>query len=426
MDWTSAPIIEDAPLEPAHRRFLPAFPGLLASRIEAFLERERAQLPLWFVACFGAGIAAWMWTSGPRQWAGLILLAGGIAALGASIGNERIGRSMTFGGLAMATGCALVWWRSELVEAPPLERPQIAVIEARVERVETRAAKGDLRLTLAPSVTDLPPRVRVSFPEEGAPAGLGVGAIVKLRARLQPPPPMALPGSHDFARDAWFQGIGGVGRAIGSVEVVEPATGGGLDTLRDRLGRHIRAQLPGSSGGIATALVTGDQAAVGEEDAEAMRRSGLAHLLSVSGLHIAAVVGAAMLLALKLLALSERLALRFNLVLVAAGAGALAGVAYTLLTGMQVPTVRACIAALLVLGGIALGRDAISLRLVAVGALAVLLFRPEALAGASFQMSFAAVTAIIALHNWTPVRNLLGPRERGGPVAFCAESAACC
>ena len=80
--------------------------------------------------------------------------------------------------------------------------------------------------------------------------------------------------------------------------------------------------------------------------------------------------------------------------------GALAGIAYTLLTGMQVPTVRSCIAALLVLGGIALGRDAISLRLVAVGALVVLLFRPEALAGASVQMSFAAVTAIIALHHW--------------------------
>ena len=108
-----------------------------------------------------------------------------------------------------------------------------------------------------------------------------------------------------------------------------------------------------------------------------MRRSGLAHLLSVSGLHIAAAVGAAMLLSLRLLALSERLALRFNLVLVAAGFGALAGIAYTLLTGMQVPTVRACIAALLVLGGIALGRDAISLRLVAVGALVVLSSGPR-------------------------------------------------
>ena len=117
------------------------------------------------------------------------------------------------------------------------------------------------------------------------------------------------------------------------------------------------------------------------------------------------------LLSLKLLALSEHLALRYNLVLVSGAFGALAGVAYTLLTGMQVPTVRACIAALLVLGGIALGREALSLRLVAVGALLILLFRPEALAGASFQMSFAAVTAIIALHHWAPMRRWFGPQE---------------
>jgi len=227
---------------------------------------------------------------------------------------------------------------------------------------------------------------------------------------------MALPGTHDFARDAWFKGLGAVGRALGDVEVVDPATPSGLDALRERLGGHIRERLPGSAGSIASALATGDQGAVTEEDAEAMRRSGLAHLLSVSGLHIAAVVGAAMLLTLKLLALSERLALRFNLVLAAAGMGALAGVAYTLLTGAQVPTVRSCIAALLVLGGLALGRDAISLRLVAVGALIVLLFRPEALAGPSFQFSFAAVTAIIALHSSAWGRRLLARRDEG-PVA---------
>jgi competence protein ComEC len=227
---------------------------------------------------------------------------------------------------------------------------------------------------------------------------------------------MPLPGGHDFARDAWFEARGGAGRAIGPVELVEPSTGGGLDRLRDRLGAHVRSALPGSAGGVAVALATGDQAGVGEEDAEAMRRSGLTHLLSVSGLHIAAAVGAAMLLSLRLLSLSERLALRFNLVLVAAGVGALAGVGYTLLTGMQVPTMRACIAALLVLGGVALGREAISLRLVAVGALLVLLFRPEALAGASFQLSFAAVTAIIVLHQAQWARALLQLREEGWPL----------
>ena len=85
--------------------------------------------------------------------------------------------------------------------------------------------------------------------------------------------------------------------------------------------------------------------------------------------------------------------------LVAAGVAAAAGIGYTLLTGAQVPTVRSCVAAVLILAGIALGRDAISIRLIAAGALVVLLFRPEALAGPSFQMSFAAVTAIVALHS---------------------------
>ena len=109
--------------------------------------------------------------------------------------------------------------------------------------------------------------------------------------------------------------------------------------------------MPAATAGIAVALVTGDQNAVGKEDADAMRRSGLTHLLSVSGLHIAAVVAAAMFLTLKLLALSRTLALRLNLVMVAAGAAAAAGIGYTLLTGAQVPTVRSCVAALLILAG---------------------------------------------------------------------------
>ncbi len=418
MDWTSAPNTVDAPLEPAPPSFLHQRFSAVSGRVEQFLERERAQLPLWFAVAFGMGIAAWLWLPGEREWAAFLVLAIGLAPAGLTMGQARSGRVLLLGGMAMAAGCALIWWRSEMVATPRLDRPVVVSFEAIVQRVETRAAKGDLRLTLAPKGAGLPPVVRVSFPSDRPPNGLGEGAVVRLRARLQPPPPMALPGSHDFARDAWFQGIGGVGRAIGPVAVVKSTAGGGLDAMRDQLGRHIRDRLPGSAGGIATALATGDQAAVTEEDAEAMRRSGLAHLLSVSGLHIAAVVGAAMLLSLRLLALSERLALRFNLVPVAAGFGALAGIAYTLLTGMQVPTVRACIAALLVLGGIALGRDAISLRLVAVGALVVLSVRPEALAGASFQMSFAAVTSIIALHRWSSVRKLLARREEIWPMRF--------
>ena len=204
---------------------------------------------------------------------------------------------------------------------------------------------------------------------------------------------MAVPGGYDFSRAAWFQQIGGTGRALDLTVTAPPASqtlSARIAGWRQRLSAHIRERLGnGGEGGIAAALATGDQFGIPEADAEAMRRSGLAHLLSVSGLHLTAMVGAVMLLTLKLLALSPFLALRFRLILIAAFMGALAGVAYTLLTGAEVPTVRSCIAALLVLLGIALGRDALTLRLVAVGALVVLLLWPESLPGASFQMSFA-------------------------------------
>ncbi len=409
----SAPNIAGAPLPQRARRFWEVRFGGVRERVEVFLERERGQLPPWFVVGFGTGIAAWFAFDQPSYWLAFLCTCAAVAVIGFTARGGRAERAAGWVGLAMTLGCALVWARSAYVAAPRLDRPLVTAFRAEVERVETRTSKGDLRLTLAPIGNKLPPRVRVSVKQKAAPTGIAAGSVVELRARLAPPPPMALPGGYDFARDAWFRGIGGVGRALGTIKVVQSSGNSGIDAIRERLGAHVRRELPGANAGIAIALVTGDQNSVLEADAEAMRRSGLTHLLSVSGLHIAAVVGAAMLVTLRLLALSERLAVRFNLVLVAAGAGALAGIAYTLLTGAQVPTVRSCVAALLVLAGIALGRDAISIRLLAVGALLVMLFRPEALAGASFQLSFAAVASIIALHSSGWARRTLQRRDEG-------------
>jgi competence protein ComEC len=218
-----------------------------------------------------------------------------------------------------------------------------------------------------------------------------------------------VPGAYDYARQAWFDTIGATGRAFAPVTVVRPALEGG--ELRAALSRHIAERLPGSEGGIAAALATGDVGAIGEADAEAMRRAGLAHLLSVSGLHITAVVAATMIVVLRLLALSPWLALRVRLPLVAAAAAAAAAIGYTALTGWQVPTIRSCVAALLVLAALAMGREAVTLRLVAAGAVLVLLLRPEALAGASFQLSFAAITAIVALHEHPRLRAWFGPQD---------------
>ena len=219
MQWTSAPNIEGAPLPQRARGYWGARISAVRERLEAFLEAERAQLPPWAVVGFGSGIAAWFALDQQIQWLAFVAIALGLAIAGFAARGERAERALGWFALAMALGCALVWARSEIVAAQRVERPAITTFEARVEKVEPLVAKGDVRLTLAPSDPALPPRVRVSAPAEDAPAGLNDGARVRLRARLTGPPPMALPGTYDFARDAWFRQIGAAGRALGPVEL---------------------------------------------------------------------------------------------------------------------------------------------------------------------------------------------------------------
>jgi competence protein ComEC len=389
----------------------------VGERLERLADAERDQLPLWLPVGVGLGIAGWFALPHAPAWTGFLLMMVAVAlGAGAAAWGSRWGRAIAIFALAAAFGCGVVWMKAERAGAPRLERGRMAEFNARIETVQKLPARKAVRLLVAPLDADLPPRLRINVDEEAATSTLQAGATVRLKAWLMPPAPMAVPGAYDFAQYAWFQRIGGSGRAS-KVEVVAPASEQGwracLSSTRQHLADHVRSRLPEGEGAVAAALATGDQGAIPEADAEAMRASGLAHLLSVSGLHLTAAVGAVMLLTLKLLALSPTLALRLPLVLIAAGAGALAGIAYTLLTGAEVPTIRACVAALLVLLALALGRDALTLRLVAVGALIVLVFWPESLAGASFQLSFAAITAIVALHEHPRIKALLARREEG-------------
>ena len=255
--------------------------------------------------------------------------------------------------------------------------------------------------------------MRINVPAEYATPQMQRGAVVRLTARLMPPAAPLVPGGYDFARSAWFQGLAATGSAVGEVELREPPPPGwgGIAQVQRDLSAHVRSHLGGSAGSIAAAFASGDRGAIAEADEDAMRDAGLTHLLSISGLHVSAVIAAAYFLALKLLALWPWLALRVRLPVVAAAVGALAGVGYTLLTGAEVPTVRSCAAAVLVLIALALGREPLTFRMLAVAAGFVLLLWPESLVGPSFQMSFAAVLAIVALHNSGPVRAFLAPRE---------------
>ncbi len=360
----------------------------------------------------GAGIVAWFILPLREYWISVILAGFAIGFTGLSLSpRSRLARVLIWSGGLIAFGCALAWWRADDPGRRILSKPVTTAFEARVIKLHLRPAEDKVRLLLAPASEELPAIIRVTLAEDAMIEGIGVDAVIRLRARLMPPGDAPVPGAYDFARAAWFQHLGATGRVLGPIAIVSPTPR--QDGFRERLTAHVRSRLDGSAGGIAAAFATGDRGGIDPADEEAMRASGLTHLLSISGLHITAVVGATMWLTLRVLAVSGWLALRVRLPIIAALAGALAGIGYTILTGAEVPTIRSCIAAVLVLGGLALGREAITLRLVATGALIVLLFIPEAVIGPSFQLSFAAITAIVALHELPWVRALTLAREEG-------------
>ena len=391
----------------------------ISASLERFLAGAGFDRAPWIAVIFGAGILSWFALKSPWQWAGAIGLGLLVAITATALwrgSDDRvlIRQTAITIGLVFAAGIATIWLRSEMVGAEPIARPTVERMQGYVLEREDQPAQERIRLVLAVRDADegVARKIRVNVPLEKVREGLSEGAIVRLRARLMPPASPMLPGAYDFARAAWFKGLSATGSLVGDIEIVETSNRSGTIAQVQRvLSSHIRERVDGSPGTIAAAFASGDRGGIAEADEDAMRDAGLTHLLSISGLHVSAVIAAAYLVTLKLLALIPAVALRIRLPIAAAAVGAIAGISYTLLTGAEVPTVRSCAAAMLVLIALAMGRDALSLRMVAMAAVFVMLLWPESVVGPSFQMSFAAVIAIVAFHSSEPVKRFLAARE---------------
>ncbi|MDE2435644.1 MAG: ComEC/Rec2 family competence protein [Sphingomonadales bacterium] len=388
------------------------------AKVEHFLESAGFDRAPWMVIALATGIAAWFVLSGPWQWLGWIAgcVAMALLTLALFAGEGRfpfIRQAVVVISLAAAVGCGLVWTKSELVGARAIARAVVTELTGRIELREEQPADHRVRLTLATRdpFNGQAINVRLNLDLDRDRPGLLEGTVVRLRARLVPPAAPMLPGGYDFSRTAWFSGLAATGSALGDVTILDTSDhGGALTRIQRTLSQHVRANLSGSSGTIAAAFASGDRGAIARTDEVAMRDAGLTHLLSISGLHVSAVIAGFYVLSLRLLGLFPWLVLRVRLPLVAAGVGALAGIGYTVLTGSEVPTIRSCIGSVLVLIALVLGREGLSIRMLAVGAFCILIVWPEALIGPSFQMSFASVLAIISLHGAEPARRLFAPR----------------
>jgi competence protein ComEC len=391
----------------------------IAARAEHFLNDAGFDRGPWFTVAFAFGIGAWFAIKEPWQWVAFITLSlllaiGSVGLWRGNAGRTALMMAVSAVLLALAAGTATIWTRSAMVGAEPIPFNRVSQLDARILEREEQPSQGRTRLTLAvrDETADRAIKVRVNLSQEQVIDGLSEGARIRLRARLVPPSSPILPGAYNFARAAWFDGLAATGSALGEVELVERGRDAGTLAAAQRwISAHVQARLEGAAGTIAAAFASGDRGAISARDAAMMRDAGLTHLLAISGLHVSAVIAGGYFVAIKLLALWPWLVLRVRLPLAAAIFAAACGVGYTLLTGAQIPTVRACFAAMLVLVALAIGREPLSLRMVAAAALFVLMLWPESLVGPSFQMSFAAVTVIIALHNTKWAKDFLTVRD---------------
>ncbi|MBC7102229.1 MAG: ComEC/Rec2 family competence protein [Parvibaculum sp.] len=393
--------------------------GACASWLRASYAADNDRLFLWIPVFMGAGIAFYFGLDfEPSLWVA-ILPPPFAAVLAWRTRHRPLSGPVSMALLCVSIGLVAAVLRFHSVAAPVLEQPmsgEFVGLVLSAERTET----GALSAVLAPvSFAGLPPErlpAKVRLNVRLRDAALRPGAEVRLRARLMPPPEPVLPNGFDFARQAWFSSIGAVGFAYTAPEEIAPPSGAGelLTVLRMKIGERMRTRIGGTSGAVAAALVAGERASIPDEVSADLRAAGIYHVLSISGLHMVLFAGSLFWVARTFLVLLPGLALRYPVKKWAAAVAILGATFYLLISGGAVATQRAWIMICLMFLAVLLDRPALSMRNVMLAATAILVWRPESLIGASFQMSFAAVIALIAFYESEPVRRWSSrPRAAG-------------
>jgi len=298
-------------------------------------------------------------------------------------------------------------WRAARVDAPVLSRIGVGELTGFVEEVDLRrdGARFLLRVASAQGLPGDAAPARVRLTTRGAP-NFRAGDFVALKARLLPPAHASLPGGYDFARDAYFLRLGAVGSALGRIETIPAPEApplalrlyAGVDRWRNALASRVYERLQGDTGAVAAAMVAGKRDLLSEDAKELIRRAGIFHIVTISGIQMSLVAGIFFVGLRRLFALSRTLALNYPIKKWAAALAILGAVFYDVATGSRVGTERALVMTLIMLVAVLLDRPALSMRNLAFAVFFVIAFEPEALLGASFQLSFAAVAALVAVY----------------------------
>lgn len=380
----------------------------MAKRLETALLAQGRALASWSAVSFGAGCLCYFV---PRDEPGPIWACLG-AVLGAALlirGRYRL-VARTFGLAMLMIAAGFLAARSQALRQPPMPAlPALAVVlSGEIAGIATSTDAGQVSQRL---------RLRGVVFETGVDIGMAPlrrdlllfthdeqsytpGMTLRLRAVLRPPDWPDFPGARDRQREAWFDGLAGTGRILGAPEILQNAAGyrltDRLGQLRGAIARTIAEHLEGQRAAIASTLLAGHAEGISQQTRRIYAASGLAHILAVAGLHLGLVMGTIFFVTRQALVLWPWLGLRLPCRGIAALVALAAGLVYVSLTGFHLPALRSLGMAALATLALLSGRRVLSMRSLAIVALVLLMASPVQVLDLSFQMSFAAVMALIA------------------------------
>ena len=371
---------------------------LIREKLYSFLLAEVDRLTLWLPVAFGTGIGVYFsLREEPLLSTGLAVFLCGIFLLWDTRKNQAFRLFALFVFLFVA-GFFLTQIRTRVLSAPKIAYPLSAVtVTGTVEESADssnggRIVVGNVRIK---SLTGwkTPRKVRLTLPEHSPVPQ--TGDKIKATVYLARPKAPVTPTGFDSARQLYFKRIGATGRVKGKIKIVEPAK---KSPLRDKINSRIDSVLPDDTQGVVKALITGYSKSVPSNIAQSYRNAGIAHILAVSGLHMSLLAGLIFFVIRSILALIPKIALYYDTKKIAAVVALIACTGYLYISGGSFAAQRAFIMIALVLIAILVNRRALSVVSIAWAAFFVLLFKPEALLSAGFQLSFAAVTALICFY----------------------------
>ncbi|MBQ7633535.1 MAG: ComEC/Rec2 family competence protein [Alphaproteobacteria bacterium] len=367
---------------------------------------EQEQLTAWVPFCFAAGIALYFaLPTEPNIWFSLGIFE--LWLLLFYLLRRKNLHLLFLSGLVFCLGFmniqAHTLYQSRRIEN--ISEKSVTYLRGQIKNI-SRSEKGKIRLLLY-NTADFDRQLKGDFRITimPAPQNIQIGQCVEMIATIFPREPLPILGGYQLDRKYFYENLSAIGYSNSETFIIDCPQNTthnkfitALNTLRQQITQYISTILTPVQCGIADAILIGERTNISKQILNNFRDSGLAHFLSVSGLHLGAIAGLVFFMVRFLLALFPAIALRFDIKKIAAIVAVLFSAFYLLISGMAIPAQRAFIMTTVVLIGVVFNRQAISLRMVSFAALMILIISPQALISIGFQMSFAAVYALVSFY----------------------------